>query len=158
MATNSPALGHGDTACLPCTTPSRRKASPPVREQATAGGTGASSGGGATGTGGARSALHSSLLGWTKKQSHILTGGGRTSDLYRPPRFPFSAEELPHHHKSRGSLHEAFDAWRLEVGSPSRLVVRSKASEGRGLYRTSRNGVSPTSHVAPAAGPVSAGH
>ena len=53
----------------------------------------------------------SSLLNWSDKQSHILTGGGVSSRWYRAPRFPFSEEELPHFHKARGDTHEAFAAW-----------------------------------------------
>lgn len=52
-----------------------------------------------------------SLLNWSDKQSHILTGGGVSSRWYRAPRFPFSEEELPHFHKARGDTHEAFAAW-----------------------------------------------
>ncbi|CAM9461977.1 unnamed protein product [Ectocarpus fasciculatus] len=56
-------------------------------------------------------ASSSSLLNWSDKQSHILTGGGVSSKWYRGPRFPFSQEELPHFHKARGTTHEAFALW-----------------------------------------------
>ncbi|CAM9472142.1 unnamed protein product [Ectocarpus sp. 4 AP-2014] len=56
-------------------------------------------------------AASSSLLKWSDKQSHILTGGGVSSKWYRGPRFPFSLEELPHFHKARGTTHEAFALW-----------------------------------------------
>ena len=46
-------------------------------------------------------ALKASLMGWTDKQGHILTGGGSTEKWYRSPRFPFSEQELPHHHLVR---------------------------------------------------------
>ncbi|CAM9314351.1 unnamed protein product [Scytosiphon promiscuus] len=60
------------------------------------------------------SAASLSLMKWSEKQSHILTGGGVASRFYRPPRFPFTPEELPHFHKSRGSTHEAFALWRSQ--------------------------------------------
>eukprot|EP00903_Cladosiphon_okamuranus_P013418 g12500.t2 len=46
-----------------------------------------------------------SLLKWSDKQSHILTGGGVSS------RLSFSEDELPHFHKARGSTHAAFALW-----------------------------------------------
>ncbi|CAM9957572.1 unnamed protein product [Pylaiella littoralis] len=55
--------------------------------------------------------LPGSLLNWSEKQSHILTGGGVSSRCYRAPRFPFSNDELPHFHKANGSTHEAFALW-----------------------------------------------
>lgn len=55
------------------------------------------------------------LMGWSDKQSHILTGGGISSELYQAPQFPFSEEELPHFHKCRGTTHQAFAAWRGQV-------------------------------------------
>ncbi|CAN0035317.1 unnamed protein product, partial [Choristocarpus tenellus] len=51
---------------------------------------------------------------WAAKQSHILTGGGRLNVLYRSPAFPFTENELPHHHKMEGTTWEAFREWRLE--------------------------------------------
>lgn len=59
--------------------------------------------------------LESTLLGWSERQSHILSGAGRSNDLYRKPLFPFSEEELPHYHKARGSSHEVFREWRRQV-------------------------------------------
>lgn len=55
------------------------------------------------------------LMGWSDRQSHILTGGGISSELYQAPQFPFSEEELPHFHKGRGTTHQAFAAWHRQV-------------------------------------------
>lgn len=64
--------------------------------------------------------LESSLLGWSDKQAHILSGAGRSNDLYRAPLFPFQEDELPHYHKSRGSTHEVFQRWRQQVWGDDR--------------------------------------
>lgn len=55
------------------------------------------------------------LLAWTDKQGHILTGGGVSSKWYKAPRFPFSEDELPHFHKARGSTREVFAEWVRQV-------------------------------------------
>lgn len=61
------------------------------------------------------SSSSSMLLKWSDKQAHILTGAGRSTELYQPPVCPFAEDELPHFHKARGSTHEAFQAWRRRV-------------------------------------------
>lgn len=62
-----------------------------------------------------KSGAIASLLEWSNIQSHILTGAGRLNDLYRAPRFPFTEDELPHHHLAKKTTCTAFVAWRQEV-------------------------------------------
>jgi hypothetical protein len=52
-------------------------------------------------------------LGWTAKQGHILTGGGKAEDYYTAERgFPFDKEELPHYHLLKGDTHQTFEEWK----------------------------------------------
>ena len=55
-------------------------------------------------------------LGWSAKQAHILTGGGRAEGLYSAARgYPHTEDELPHYHLQRDSSRLVFAAWALEA-------------------------------------------
>ena len=55
-------------------------------------------------------------LGWSAKQAHILTGGGRAEGLYSAARgYPHAEDELPHYHLQRDSSRLVFAAWALEA-------------------------------------------
>ena len=55
-------------------------------------------------------------LGWSAKQGRILTDSGNALRYYSPENgFPFSPEELPHHHTERGDTHLAFHRWAKEL-------------------------------------------
>lgn len=62
-------------------------------------------------------------LDWSAKQARILTGGGRAEKLYTAERgFPFTEEELPHHHLLHGTTRLRFREW-LEDGRTCDSIV-----------------------------------
>lgn len=52
-------------------------------------------------------------LDWTAKQGRILTGNNILSKCYQKGR-DFEEEDLPHHHKSKGTSHTVFRQWAKE--------------------------------------------
>ncbi|VEU37952.1 unnamed protein product [Pseudo-nitzschia multistriata] len=48
-------------------------------------------------------------LAWTKKQGHVLSGGGKAESFYTAERgFPFLETDLPHYHLLKGDTHAVF--------------------------------------------------
>ena len=75
---------------------------------------GGAAGGGDTPTAHAQALEHA--LGWSDRQSHILTGGGVAETLYTSARgFSYRDDELPHYHLRGGSTHSAFATWAAEA-------------------------------------------
>ena len=77
-------------------------------------------GGGGTSSGGeaasADAAAVDAALGWSARQSHILTGGGAAEELYCASRgFPYTDDELPHHHLVGGTSRSVFKSWAAEA-------------------------------------------
>ena len=65
-------------------------------------------------------------LGWSAKQGRILTDSGNALRYYSPENgFPFSPEELPHHHTERGDTHLAFHRWAKELRWSEGLGTRT---------------------------------
>lgn len=57
-------------------------------------------------------------LKWSELQGHILSGGGTAEALYTEARgYPFSSDELPHHHLINGSTSTAFQAWSVQASA-----------------------------------------
>ena len=57
-------------------------------------------------------------LKWSELQGHILSGGGTAEALYTEARgYPFSSDELPHHHLINGTTSTAFQAWSVQASA-----------------------------------------
>ncbi|CAB9515999.1 expressed unknown protein [Seminavis robusta] len=68
-------------------------------------------------------------LGWSEKQTRILTGGGRADVLYTADRgFPFETTELPHHHLLQGDTQSVFRDWKT-TATPGAGSKRSREEE-----------------------------
>jgi len=64
----------------------------------------------------ADAAVVESALGWSSRQAHILTGGGKAEELYSAARgYAYADNELPHYHLSKGTSHMAFANWAAEA-------------------------------------------
>jgi hypothetical protein len=75
-------------------------------------------------------------LNWSAKQARILTDGGNAMRYYSNENgFPFSPEELPHHHRERGDSHPVFRGWARE-----RCEGRASREGGKPMLSLSNNG------------------
>lgn len=95
----------------------------------------------------ARVATAAAALDWSAKQARILTGGGRAEQLYIAERgFPFSRDELPHHHLLRGTTRAQFREWLADgrtcesiVGAWSRPLFTNGVEQSTGADETVYN-------------------
>ena len=86
-------------------------------------GSGTSSGDG-SGASGAGVSLETAL-GWSEKQARILTGGGTATNLYTAGRgYPFSDDELPHHHLQAANTRTTFATWAKETAEEANPASR----------------------------------
>lgn len=62
-------------------------------------------------------------LDWSAKQSRILTDSGNALNYYTSSNgYPFSSDELPHHHLERGDSHAVFQQWARNNNTQSTLI------------------------------------
>ena len=58
------------------------------------------------------------LLDWSAKQGRILTDEGKAIEYYCSERgFPFTSDELPHHHLEKGDSHEVLHGWAVTAAA-----------------------------------------